>query len=176
MQREHLPLSSTYLYNNARMDETYIEVKGDQYYLYRAVDKLGDTIDFMLSEKRDELSAKAFFDKAIKLHDIPEKVTMDKSGANKSRITEVDFLLIFFYLLGSSLIQIIVQQIKYLNDIVEQDHRSIKIIKNLMLEFKSFHSAEATLAGIELHHILREKQHMNAANQSIFAKFYALAG
>ena len=159
-----------------RMDETYIKIKGVWHYLYRAVDKFGNTIDFMLSEKRDKPAAKAFFDKAIKLHGIPERVTMDKSGTNKSGITAVNLLLILCYLLGSPLIQIIVRQIKYLNNIVEQDHRSIKRITNPMLGFKAFHSAEATLAGIELHHMLRKKQHVNAANQTIFSQFYALAG
>ena len=162
--------------NSWRMDETYIKVKGVWHYFYRAVDKFGNTIDFMLSEKRDKTAAKAFFHKAIKLHGLPEKVTMDKSGANKAGIDAVNFLLILCHLLGSPLIQIIVRQIKYLNNIVEQDHRSIKRITNPMLGFKAFHSAEATLAGIELHHMLRKKQHVNAANQTIFSQFCALAG
>ena len=72
--------------------------------------------------------------------------------------------------------QTTVRQVKYLNNIVEQDHRSIKKITNSMLGFKAFYSAEATLAGIELHHMLRKRQHINAANQSIFEQFYALAG
>jgi putative transposase len=66
-----------------RMDETYIKIKGNWHYLYRAVDKEGDTIDFMLSEKRDEAAAKAFFTKAIGSSGLPKKITMDKSGANK---------------------------------------------------------------------------------------------
>ena len=88
----------------------------------------------------------------------------------------VNFLLILCHLLGCPLMQIIVRQIKYLNNIIEQDHRGIKRITNPMLGFKAFHSAEATLAGIELHHMLRKNQHVNAANQSIFSQFYALAG
>ncbi len=66
-----------------RMDETYIKVKGQWVYLYRAVDKEGNTLDFMLSEKRDEPEAQAFFEKAIASSGIPDKVTMDKNGANK---------------------------------------------------------------------------------------------
>ena len=162
--------------NSWRMDETYIKVKGVWHYFYRAVDKFGNTIDFMLSEKRDKPAAKAFFDKAIKLHGLPEKVTMDKSGANKAGIDAVNFLLILCHLLGCPLMQIIVRQIKYLNNIIEQDHRGIKRITNPMLGFKAFHSAEATLSGIELHHMLRKNQHVNAANQSIFSQYYALAG
>ena len=65
-----------------RMDETYIKVKGQWLYLYRAVDKEGQTVDFMLSEKRDEPAARAFFNKAIGACGLPDKVTMDKSGAN----------------------------------------------------------------------------------------------
>jgi len=159
-----------------RMDETYIKIKGVWYYLYRAVDKFGQTVDFMLSEKRDKPAAKAFFEKAISLHGLPEKVTMDKSGANKAGIDAINLQLIFCYLCGLALMQITVRQIKYLNNIVEQDHRSIKKITNPMLGFKAFHSAQATLAGIELHHMLRKGQHVNVANQSIFEQFYALAG
>jgi putative transposase len=158
-----------------RMDETYIKVKGVWHYLYRAVDKEGDTIDFMLSKNRDEAAAKDFFDKAIGNNGIPEKVTMDKSGANKAGIEAVNFQLIILYLLGLTLLQITVRQIKYLNNIVEQDHRGIKKITKPMLGFKAFYSAEATLAGIELHHMLRKGQYVNAANQPIFEQFYALA-
>ena len=73
-------------------------------------------------------------------------------------------------------LQITVRQIKYLNNIIEQDHRGIKKIVNPMMGFKAFHSAQATIAGIELHRMLRKGQHVNAANQSIFVQFYALAG
>ena len=63
------------------MDETYIKVKGEWVYLYRAVDKFGDTVDFMLSVKRDEAAATAFFKQAIDNNGFPKKVVMDKSGA-----------------------------------------------------------------------------------------------
>ena len=157
------------------MDETYIKIKGAWHYLYRAVDKEGDTVDFMLSVKRDKPAAKAFFDKAIGSNGLPEKVTIDKSGANKAGIDAINFQLIIFYILGLSLMQITIRQIKYLNNIVEQDHRGIKKITNPMLGFKAFYSAQATLAGIELHRMLKKGQHANAANQSIFEQFYALA-
>lgn len=71
--------------------------------------------------------------------------------------------------------RITVRQIKYLNNIVEQDHRFVKKITKPMNGFKAFHSAEATLAGIELHHMLRKKQHKQSANQTIFEQFYGLA-
>jgi len=159
-----------------RMDETYIKVKGEWHYLYREVDKFGDTVDFMLSKNRDKPAATAFFEKAICLHGLPEKVTMDKSGANKAGIDAINLQLILSFLFGLRLMQIGVRQIKYLNNIVEQDHRSIKKMTNPMKGFKSFNSAKATLAGIELHHMLRKEQHVKAANQSIFKQFYALAG
>jgi putative transposase len=76
-----------------RMDETYIKVKGQWVYLYRAVDKFGDTIDFMLSEHRDEAVATAFFKQAINSNGLPEKVAMDKSGANQARLENINFLL-----------------------------------------------------------------------------------
>ena len=96
-----------------RMDETYLKVKGKDVYLYRAVDKFGKPIDFMLSEKRDKEAAVDFFNKAIGRNGLPEKVTMDKSGANKAGIDTINFQFIILYLLGLTLLQIIVRQIKY---------------------------------------------------------------
>ena len=158
-----------------RMDETYIKVKGQWVYLYRAVDKEGKTVDFMLSEKRDEPAARAFFEKAICSSGIPEKVTMDKSGSNKAGIHAINLHLALLFILGGIFSQITVRQIKYLNNIVEQDHRFVKKITKPMKGFKEFHSAAATLSGIELHHMLRKKQHNQSENQSIFEQFYGLA-
>ena len=158
-----------------RIDETYIKVKGVWHYLYRAVDKLGDTIDFMLSKKRDEPAAIAFFTKAIDSSGLPEKVTMDKSGANKAGIDSINLLLAIFALFGCQFLQIRIRQIKYLNNIVEQDHRSIKRITQPMMGFKAFNSASATIAGIELHHMLKKGQYKNSANTIIHEQFYALA-
>ena len=78
-------------------------------------------------------------------------------------------------MLGGLFVQLTVRQIKYLNNIVEQDHRFIKKITKPMKGFKTFHSADATLAGIELHHMLRKNQHTESANQTIFEQFYGLA-
>jgi putative transposase len=158
-----------------RMDETYIKIKGVWHYLYRAVDKAGDTIDFMLSKKRDEAAAKAFFVKAIESNGLPEKVTIDKSGANNAGLNAINLQLIIFSLLGYALMQIDIRQIKYLNNIVEQDHRGIKRITNPMMGFKAFHSAEATLAGIELYSMLKKGQYTAAKNMTAFEQFYALA-
>jgi putative transposase len=158
-----------------RMDETYIKIKGVWHYLYRAVDKEGKTIDFMLSKNRDEASAKAFFIKAIGSSGLPEKVTIDKCGANNAGLNAINLQLIIFALMGAALLQINIRKIKYLNNIVEQDHRGIKRIINPMLGFKAFHSAEATLAGIELYRMLRKSQHINAEKSTAFEQFYALA-
>ena len=68
------------------MDETYIKVKGAWKYLYRAVDKEGKTVDFLLTARRDKSAALRFFEKAMKASGVPEKVTIDKSGANKAAI------------------------------------------------------------------------------------------
>ena len=158
-----------------RMDETYIKVKGQWVYLYRAVDKEGKTIDFMLSEKRDEPAARAFFEKAIGSSGLPEKINMDKSGANKASIDTINMYLFVQLLSGNFCHQIFVRQIKYLNNMIEQDHRLIKKITWPMHGFKAFHSAEATLAGIELHHMLRKNQHVSSEILSIFEQFYQLA-
>jgi putative transposase len=158
-----------------RMDETYLKIKGKDVYLYRAVDKFGNTIDFMLSKKRDKKAAFSFFCKAIGQHGLPEKVTMDKSGANKAGIDKINLLFALVFLLTGFFYQIIVRQIKYLNNIVEQDHRGIKRITKAMLGFKSFASAKATIAGIELHRMLKKGQHKGAANLPVYKQFYALA-
>ena len=122
-----------------RMDETYIKVKGAWKYLYRAVDKEGKTVDFLLTARRDKAAALRFFDKAVKASGVPEKVTMDKSGANKAAMDEIN---------ARGETPIIVRQVKYLNNIVEQDHRAVKRVTKPMLNFKSFRSARNALAGI----------------------------
>ncbi len=158
-----------------RMDETYIKVKGKWHYLYRAVDTNGDTVDFMLSPRRDESAAKAFFTKSIGSNGIPEKITIDKSGANLAGLNAINFQIAILTVLGLSMMQIQIRQIKYLNNIIEQDHRGIKRTTNPMMGFKAFHSSEATLAGIELCRMIKKGQHIEAKNSSIFEQFYALA-
>ncbi len=128
-----------------KMDETYIKVKGQWMYLYRVVDKAGNTVDFMFSPKRDEPAARAFFVKAI--------------GANKAGLNTINLHLAILFMLGGVFMQLTVRKIKYLNNTIEQDHRFIKKITKPMKGFKAFHSAEATLTGIELHHMIRKGQH-----------------
>jgi len=152
-----------------RMDETYIKVNGIWKYLYRAVDKEGKTVDFLLTAKRDKTAAKRFFDKAMKANGVPEKVTMDKSGANKAAMDDIN---------DGRTIPILIRQVKYLNNIVEQDHRFIKRITKPMMNFKSFGSARHVLAGIELMHMISKGQcDLDGAEKMSFAQqFYALAG
>jgi putative transposase len=100
-----------------RMDETYIKVKGTWKYLYRAVDKQGKTVDFLLTAKRDAPAARRFFDKAMQHNEVPDTVTMDKSGANKAALGQLNV---------ERNIPIKVRQVKYLHNIVEQDHRAVK--------------------------------------------------
>jgi putative transposase len=159
-----------------RMDETYVKIKGVWHYLYRAVDKSGNTVDFMLSKKRDKKAAKRFFAKAIGTQGLPEKITIDKSGSNKSALKSINLFLALCSLMIGFPLKIFIRDVKYLNNVVEQDHRGIKRIIKPMMGFKSFKSAEDTLAGIELHRMLRKGQHKNASNVTIFEQFYALAG
>ena len=132
-----------------RMDETYIKVKGQWKYLYRAVDKEGKTIDFLLRAKRDKTAAMRFFEQAMQDNGVPEKVTMDKSGANKAAIDQI---------IEDQNLSIPVRQAKDLNNIVEQDHRAVKRITKPMLGFKSFRSARNVLAGIKLMYMFRKGQ------------------
>lgn len=153
-----------------RMDETYIQVKGKWTYFYRAVDKFGKTLDFMLSEHRDEGAASAFFARTIENNGWPDKVVIDKSGANLAGLQTFNWLLLFqgwFWLIE-------ILQVKYLNNMIEQDHRFIKKITRPMKGFKSFRSASATLDGIEVTQMIR-KQQFSTTGQSAFQQFAALA-
>jgi len=157
------------LWTSWRMDETYIKVKGEWKYLYRAVDKCGKTIDFLLTEKRDEQAAKTFLTRAIRRHGgIPEKITIDGSAANEAAIKSYNTEH------GTS---IEIRKIKYLNNIVEQDHRAVKRLTQPMMGFKSFEAAQSTLAGIELMHMLRKGQLEGDEFEGLTAveQFYALA-
>lgn len=158
--------------NSWRFDETYIKVNGEWVYLYRAVDKDGNTIDFILSKKRDRKSVLRFLKKAIDSSGLPEKITIDKSGANTAACKRLNLLL---FLVGLYEHFIEVRRTKYLNNMVEQDHRFIKKITKYMRGFKSFESAKATISGIELHHMLRKRQMRDAKSQPAWKQFYDLA-
>jgi len=154
-----------------RVDETYIEVKGEWKYLYRAVDKEGATIDFLLTAKRDVKAAKRFFRKAIGSSGIPQKITIDKSAANKAAAESFNI-----ERRRRKKKKIVIRQIKYLNNIVEQDHRAIKRKVRPMLGFKSFRSATKTIEGIELMHMIRKGQMDESWQLTPAEQFYSLAG
>ena len=123
-RRRRRPVGSSW-----RMDETYIKMAGQWKYLYRAVDRAGDTVDSLLTAKRDKAAARRFFECAINLHGAPKKITIDKSGANTAAIKSVN---------DDACLDIELRQSKYLNNLVEQDHQAVKRIVDPMLGFKSF--------------------------------------
>lgn len=150
------------------MDETYIKVKGAWKYLYRAVDKEGKSGDFLLTAQRDMAAARRFIEKAMRENGAPEKIAMDKGGANKAAIDEIN---------SDMAVPITVRQVKYLNNIVEQDHRVVKRVTRPMLGFKSFRAAGNVLAGVELMHMICKGQFaIDGMGMSFADQFYTLAG
>jgi transposase-like protein len=149
-----------------RMDETYIKIKGEWRYLYRAVDKQGQTIDFLLTEQRDQEAALRFLKKAICRNGVPEKITIDGSDANEAAIKRYN---------EEHGTAIDIRQIKYLNKLVEQDHRAVKRITRPILGFKSFAAAQNTLVGIELMHMIKKRQMEGDEGHTAAEQFYALA-
>lgn len=119
--------------NSWRMDETYVKVGGKDRYLYRAIDKEGNTVDFLLTKRRQRMSAQKFFNKAIGNNGRPSLINIDKSGSNYSAIMTVNRR-------SCSVKRIRIRQSKYLNNIVEQDHRSIKRRIMICTGFKEFES------------------------------------
>ncbi len=151
-----------------RMDESYMRLNGKWVYLYRAVDSEGNTIDFLLRARRDAVAAKAFFRKAFKENGRPDKVTVDKSGSNKAALDS-------FNKDVSQEEQIEIQQTKYLNNIIEQDHRFIKKRTKPTLGFKNFYSARETISGIENIRMIQKGQiNGQHSSQSSFNNFVNL--
>ena len=147
--RPHLKMSGT----SYRVDETYIKVGKTCKYLYRAVDKEGQTIEFMLSAKRNVSAAKRFLKKMMRAEHrrLPFTISVDKNAAypeafspsQAERIVPKDCKL---------------RRVKYLNNVIEQDHRFIKKKVRASQCFKSFHTAERTLEGIEAVNMIRKGQ------------------
>ena len=136
-----------------KVDETYIQIKGEWNYLYRAVDSEGNTLDFMLSAKRDGKAAARFFRKVLRANHVtpPRVINVDKNAAYPvamEALKEEETLAETTEL----------RQVKYLNNLIEQDHRNIKRITKPMLGFKSFNSTRQTLRGIEAMNMLRKGQ------------------
>jgi len=147
--RRHLKMSGT----SYRVDETYIKVGKTCKYLYRAVDKSGQTIEFLLSTKRDVSAAKRFFKKMMRADHrrLPLSISVDKNAAypeastssQEEKVLPKDCTL---------------RRVKYLNNVIEQDHRFIKKKVRASQCFKSFHTAERTLEGIESINMMRKGQ------------------
>jgi transposase-like protein len=149
-----------------RMDETYVKVGGQWKYLYRAVDKAGNTVDFLLRAHRDKAAAHRYFEKAIDRNGTPETVTMDKSGANLAALQAIN---------AERETPIKVRQVKYLNNIVEQDHRAIKRRTRPMMGFKDFRCARIILSGIETMHMIRKGQMKDSGvTRTAADQFYSL--
>ncbi len=147
--RQHLKMSGA----SYRVDETYIKVGKTCKYLYRAVDKEGQTIEFMLSAKRDVSAAKRFFKKLMRADHrrLPFSISVDKNAAypkafstsQAEKIVPKDCKL---------------RRVKYLNNVIEQDHRFVKKKMRASQCFKRFHTAERTLEGIEAVNMMRKGQ------------------
>jgi transposase-like protein len=150
-----------------RMDETFIKINGHWRYLYRAVDRDGATVDFLLRAHRDKVAARRYFEKAIRHNGEPGTVTIDKSGANLAALESIN---------AGREQPIKVRQAKYLNNIVEQDHRAIKRRTRPMMGFKDFRCARILLGGIELMHMIAKGQmQTDGLNQTSADQFYSLA-
>jgi transposase-like protein len=147
--RPHLRLTN----DSYRVDETYIKVKGAWKYLYRDLDSTGQTIDFMLSAKRDTKAAKRFFRKMPKApkHQSPRVINVDRNNAYPPAVEELKEE-------GVLAVTSQLRQCKYLNNIVEQDHRFIKRRINPGLGFFSFKTARQTIGGYEAMNMMRKGQ------------------
>jgi transposase-like protein len=136
-----------------RVDETYIKVKGKWTYLYRAVDKNGNTLDFLLRAKRDAKAASRFFRKVLKANhtQTPQVINIDKNPALSCSLEQLKSE-------GVLTEQMEIRPVKYLNNIVEQDHRFIKKVTKPCLGFQSVRTASKTISGIEAMHMLWKGQ------------------
>ena len=160
--REHKrPVGSSW-----RMDETYIKVRGRWMYLYRAVDKQSRTVDFLLTARRDLDAALRFLRRATEQNGAPEKVNIDKSGANAAGIAAYN---------ADADAGIEIRQCRHLNNIVEQDHRLVKQRIRAALGLRTFQTAKATLTGVELVHMIRKGQVRPLTKATDAQQFYALA-
>jgi transposase, IS6 family len=148
-----------------RVDETYIKVKGQERYLYRAVDSTGQTIDFLLTAKRDKAAAKRFFHKVFRsaANPIPRVINVDKSPAYPAALRELKRA-------GKLPRRVRLRACKFLNNVIEQDHRNSKKRVWLAKGYGSFHSARRTLEGIETMHMIRKGRVRRVAKKDVVAE------
>ena len=148
-----------------RSTHPYIKVKGQWKYLYRAVDIDGNTVDYLLTAKRDRKAAKRFICKATSSNLEPIKINIDKSGANTAGINDYN---------DDEGTDIEIRQNKYLNNIIEQDHRPIKQLCRVTLGFKKFRNAKITIGGFEAMRVIRKRQ-VKAEGKTSADIFYFIA-
>ena len=162
------PLKSTN--KSYRVDETYIEVKGKEKYLYRAVDSTGQTIDFLLTAKRDTAAAKRFFRKMFRnpANPTPRVINVDKNAAYPPAIKALKQE-------GVLPCRVRLRQCKFLNNIVEQSHRNVKKRTWLAKSYKRFHSAWRTLEGIETMEMIRKGRVRWVAKKDVVAEIKFIA-
>ena len=148
-----------------RVDETYVKVNGKWKYLYRAVDSEGNTLDFMLSAKRDSLAAKRFLKKVLKAkhNKQPRVINVDKNAAYPIAFEELKQEGLLSH-------ECELRQKKYLNNIIEQDHRFPKKLAKYKLYFQYFYTAWRTLRGYEIMNAIRKGQIINIAKGDILGQ------
>ncbi|MBE1206235.1 IS6 family transposase [Aminobacter carboxidus] len=159
------------------VDETYIKVRGEWMYLYRAIDSVGDTVEFWFSEHRDLLAAKRFFRKALERHGRPDRIVIDGSQTNHEAIASCDAANRLRDRSRRRLKPITIGKSRYLNNRIEQDHRRIKHRVRPMLGFKSPAATSIILSGIEMVHMMRKRQarYTFNPNPSLAEQFTILA-
>ena len=153
-----------------RVDETYIKIKKKWYYLYRAVDSKGNTIDFFLSKTRNATAAERFFRKALRARHTatPRVITVDKNAAYPPAFGTLQHE-------GQLPPSCTLRQCKYLNNVIEQDHRCVKRCVNPGLGFGSFRTAWRTLQGYEAMHMIKKGQLRGIAKGDILAQNRVIA-
>ena len=159
------------------LDETYIKVRSQWMYLYRAIDSLGDTVEFFFSENRDLQAAERFLRNALLRPGRPDRIVIDGSQTNHEAIISCDAETRLLVRTRRALKPIRIRKTKYRNNRIEQDHRRIKRRTRSMLGFKSMASAEVILSGIEMVPMMRKQQARFAYNSrpSIAEQFEILA-
>ncbi len=150
------------------VDETYLKVRGQWRYLYRAIDSNGDTVEFWFSERRNLTAAKRFLRKALKRHGRPERIVIDGSQTNREAILSCDAESWLQDRSRRSLKPVRIRQSAYLNNRIEQDYRAIKRRIRPMLGFKAITTAQVILSGIEMIHMMRKGQAKYACNQRLY--------
>jgi transposase-like protein len=160
--RPHLGLTT----DSYRVDETYVKIKGKWKYLYRAVDSTGQTIDFILSAKRDARAAKRFFRKMLKTasHSSPRVINVDRSNAFPPAVEELKNE-------GMLPVNSQLRQRRYLNNLIEQDHRFIKRRVNPGLGFFGFNTARRTISGYEAMNMIRKGVRHEAAYMFVVLEY-----